>query len=318
MSSRGSFVIFAAAMLSACSGSTPNAVSPPPSSAAVIWNVTAGAESHKQAFQGLQYYPNAITIDAGDTITWHFPAGEPHTVSLLGGGTKAYPPPTDPNAQKPAGGVIYDGSAYTSSGFVLLGKTYSLTFTKPGTYTYQCLLHPGMSGTIVVQPQGAPYPNAQSVYDSQAAARIKADLAQAAAAVAEFPFAAGGTQLAAGISAGLSGARSSSTVVRFLDGPSLKDGTVRVKVGTTITWTNLSSNSPHTVTFGVVGQAFPSLPPFSPPAGGPTYDGSTFTNSGVMMPGQKYSLTFTKAGTYVAHCLFHDDAQGMIANVIVK
>jgi plastocyanin len=29
---------------------------------------------------------------------------------------------------------------------------YTLTFTKPGTYEYGCLLHPHMDGTITVLP----------------------------------------------------------------------------------------------------------------------------------------------------------------------
>lgn len=86
-----------------------------------------------------------------------------------------------------------------------------------------------------------------------------------------------------------------------------------------MTWKDLSSNEPHTVTFPVAGQALPPLPgdPFTPPIGGSTYDGSSITNSGVMNPGGSYSLTFTKAGTYTYMCLFHD-AFGMIGTVVVK
>ena len=31
---------------------------------------------------------------------------------------------------------------------------YTLTFTKAGTYGYDCLVHPGMDGTITVMPAG--------------------------------------------------------------------------------------------------------------------------------------------------------------------
>jgi plastocyanin len=27
-----------------------------------------------------------------------------------------------------------------------------MTFKKTGTYNYQCLLHPGMEGTVIVEP----------------------------------------------------------------------------------------------------------------------------------------------------------------------
>jgi plastocyanin len=31
-------------------------------------------------------------------------------------------------------------------------KNWSVTFTKPGTYTYVCLLHPAQVGTVIVHP----------------------------------------------------------------------------------------------------------------------------------------------------------------------
>ncbi len=292
---------------------------PTPPSSPVGWSLIAGSSAQQEALQGLQFYPNSITINAGDTITWSFPSGEPHTVTFLGP-LKAPPPPTDPGAPVPAGGKTYDGSIYTSSGFVLLGKTYALTFTKPGVYPYYCLLHDrtGMTGVVTVNPTGTPYKQSQSTLTAQGATMIASDLGQAAAAVLEFPYTPGGPHVAAGISAGLlTGSNVPSTVVRFLDGPTLASGTVNVHVGDTVTWTNLSSNFPHTVTFGVVGQPFPSLPPFSPPSGGNTYDGSTLVNSGPMFPGSNFSLKFTKAGTYEYHCIFHDDTENMIATVVV-
>ena len=135
----------------------------------------------------------------------------------------------------------------------------------------------------------------------------------------QFPYAPGGPHLAAGISFGLNHAPpASSTVVRFLDAPNTGQNTVTVALGTTVTWTNLSNNFPHTVTFGKAGQPFPKLNPFAPPSGGPTYDGSTITNSGVIPPGASYALTFTKQGTFIYHCLFHDDTENMIGTVIVQ
>jgi plastocyanin len=107
-------------------------------------------------------------------------------------------------------------------------------------------------------------------------------------------------------------------VLRFLDGSSITDTTTTVTAGTSVTWTNLSSNMPHTVTFGVAGQAFPQMDPFSPPSGPTSYDGTQAVNSGVLFPGQSFSLTFTKAGTYEYHCLFHDDTENMIGTIVVQ
>lgn len=303
-----------------CTGST--ASTTPPAAPAMTWTLQAGASSAQEANQGLQFYTASITIDAGDTITWGFPAGEPHTVTLLGH-RKSLPPPTDPSVPRPAGGSVYDGSTYTSSGFKLLGGTYALTFPKPGTYKYYCLLHGGlkggMVGTITVQAAGTPYPRTQEQYTNAGQAMIASDLAAAAASVNEFPYQAGGTHLGAGIAPELNtGPPSTSTVVRFLDSKSGSDQSVAITVGTTLTWTNLSNNFPHTVTLGIVGQPFPKLPPFSPPSGGKTYDGTVVTNSGPLFPGQSYSLTFVKAGTFKYHCLFHDDTENMIGTIKVR
>lgn len=304
-----------ALLLGGCAGSTnttPTVMQP------FGWSAQAGASDQNEALQALQFYPATITIDAGDSITWKYPAGEPHTVTFLG--TRAAPPPpTDPSVSAPAGGSSYDGSAYTSSGFLLGGKTYTLTFPKAGTYNYLCLIHGEMVGTVVVQPAGAPYPKTVAQINSDSGVLITKDLKSASDAVAAFPYAKGGPHLAAGISPGLgTPPLTPSSVVRFLDGDTLSATSVTIAAGTTVTWTNLDSNNPHTVTFAPVGQPFPSLPPFAPPSGGNTYDGTTLVNSGPLMPGQSFSLTLTKPGTYTYHCLFHDETENMIGTVVVQ
>src|SRR5579884_940449 len=295
-----------------------NTTSPPPPQPQT-WHLQAGVSSQQEAFQGLAFYPSGITIDAGDTITWSFPAGEPHTVTFLGPRSSP-PPPTDPSVSQPAGGTTYDGSTYTSSGFLLLGKTYSLTFPKPGVYTYYCLIHGGMIGSVTVQNAGSLYPQSQSSLDAQAAASEQNDLQIASNSVLQFPYANGGTHLAAGISAGLASANPppSSSVMRFLDGPSVTSTSVTIPAGTTLTWTNISSNMPHTVTFGIVGQPFPQMNPFSPPSGPSTYNGTQLVNSGPLMPGQSFSLTFSTPGTYTFFCNDKDNTENMIGTVVVQ
>jgi plastocyanin len=310
---------FAAVALAApgCTSSTNSAPQPPPSSS---WHVQAGGSDSTQAFQGLNFYPSStLTIDAGDTVTWSFPAGEPHTVALLGAGQKL-PSADDPANQNPAGGKTYDGTTFVNSGFKLLGGTYSLQFTKPGTYQVYCLIHqPEMVQTIVVQAAFTPYPHPQSYYDSAGATAFANDLAAASSSVSLFPYAALGLHLAAGISPGGVGAPSAtSTVMRFLSTTDVTTQTATVPVGSTVTWTNLSNNSPHTVTFAPVGQAFPTLNPFAPASGGNVYDGTTLVNSGPLFPGQSVSFTFTKAGTYQYHCIFHDDTENMISTLVVQ
>lgn len=49
--------------------------------------------------------------------------------------------------------VVSTGDTSFSSGDVNPGSTWSLTFTKPGTYSYFCSYHPWMTGVVTVVSQ---------------------------------------------------------------------------------------------------------------------------------------------------------------------
>lgn len=74
---------------------------------------------------GLAYIPSRIEISAGTTVQWKNNDPLIHTVTAT------------------------DGS-FNSPQFGLDG-TYRHTFTKPGTYSYYCTLHPNMKATVVVK-----------------------------------------------------------------------------------------------------------------------------------------------------------------------
>lgn len=231
--------------------------------------------------QALSFLPGKVVIDEGDSITWNN-AGEPHTITFLGSYAA---PPANPTA--PQGGNTFDGSNFVSSGFLLPGQKFTLTFTKAGTYPYFCVLHaPEMNGVVVVQPRGTPYPQSQTFYTLTGHIEELDLIAQAQASVLRLPF-EGGTTIAAGTSgpAQRDGDPSKSTVLAFLNSDRLNSTSITVPVGTTVTWRNLSNNEPHTVTFPVVGQPLPPAyqNPFAPPAGGSTYDGSAIANSGALI-----------------------------------
>jgi plastocyanin len=116
-----------------------------------------------------QFNPRRLTIHAGDSVTW---IGAFHTVTfgpedeiqqveqhfIVPVPQKAGPPLLTINSRAafPFGGHAYAGTGYVSSGFLTPHgqdpARYTLTFTKPGTYNYDCLVHPGMDGTITVLP----------------------------------------------------------------------------------------------------------------------------------------------------------------------
>jgi plastocyanin len=122
----------------------------------------------------MRFAPTDFTIHVGDTIDWTQTSSQtPHTVTLysaqpepaqfitqpqLGGPPKIL---LNPAAFAPAGGPTYDGTGVYNSGYMpgtqdpAPGpRTYRLTFTKPGTYEYICVLHDemGMNGRITVLP----------------------------------------------------------------------------------------------------------------------------------------------------------------------
>src|SRR5437660_290923 len=93
-----------------------------------------------------EFSPKQIHINAGDTLTWVNNGQVAHTVTA-------------------------DDNKF-DSGNIDTGKTYSHTFTTPGTYAYYCALHGGaggvgMAGVIIVDPptnsSGYDYHNANSL-----------------------------------------------------------------------------------------------------------------------------------------------------------
>jgi plastocyanin len=101
----------------------------------------------------LTFIGASLDVQVGDTVEWTNgdSNGEPHSVSF---GTE----PQDPSALAPAGGSTYDGTAKWVSSGLFLGApipgphSYSLKFTKAGTFNYICVLHDvvGMKGSITV------------------------------------------------------------------------------------------------------------------------------------------------------------------------
>jgi plastocyanin len=83
-------------------------------------DVTVGANGQDQ------FDPSNVDIASGGTVNFNWNPGVTHNV------TWAAPPATVPNLSDRS-----SGSA-------------SVTFTQAGTYNYQCTIHPGMSGSVVV------------------------------------------------------------------------------------------------------------------------------------------------------------------------
>ena len=78
------------------------------------------------AISNSAFATTSVTIKVGDTVTWTNQDSIAHTVTSTDGGP-------------------------LNSGNLAKSATYSYTFTKAGTYAYQCSYHPYMTGTVTVQ-----------------------------------------------------------------------------------------------------------------------------------------------------------------------
>ena len=309
------------------------AVTPSHAASPIKWTVIVGGATADTSIYANGFFPRQIEIAVGDTITWTFEGF--HNVAFLSGG--AAPPFAVPEGDQvywnpqmllPIGGQTYDGTGYHNSGTPATWPfSYTLTFTKPGRYTYDCTIHAGMRGVVIVK---------QKVTGTPAAA-LRRGRAEQAAAVA-----AGAKRLAS-----LQPERHGNTVVLPLVGDTaqrysiLRFGrdTLTIQRGTTVTWEMRDPFEAHTVTFTsgekppefVVPEPQPNGPPkvlLNPKAITPTatsrYDGSGYVNSGLLFPPgnpghqpSSFSLTFTTPGRFEYWCLVHAET-GQRATIIVQ
>jgi plastocyanin len=82
------------------------------------------ASSTSVAMEDFLFSPASVTIHVGDIVTWHNSGKQPHTATAD------------------------DGSFDT--GTVVAGQSASHEFTRAGTFSYICTIHPNMKGTIRV------------------------------------------------------------------------------------------------------------------------------------------------------------------------
>jgi plastocyanin len=310
----------------------------------------------------LAFFPRAVTIHAGDTVTWRLYGF--HTVTFPGS-HRPYPfivpaglqPTTNDLAGAPfwwsgklpvlavsplsllsqGGGTISSPSQVRNSGLIriLAAKPgtqpapFSLTFAKAGVYHYECSVHPGMRGVVVVLPSTKRAPSATVVAAAaqRAVAHAIADQRQLAQTKPSQPLR---------VLAGAGDAKTGAEVTAFF--PSQ----LSVQVGDTVRFVNHDQVDIHTITFGpepftsaiekdfaaphgkaVLFDPLGALP--SDPPGGPVqYDGSNhgngYLNSGILQPqgapaaaGPKtFDVTFTKAGIYHFECVVHANMDGTI------
>ena len=83
------------------------------------------AKPYPVAIRNFAFAPKTLTVPAGTQVVWTNADEEPHVITSA-------------------------GALFISSKALDTGDSYTVRFSKPGTYAYYCAIHPMMVGTIIV------------------------------------------------------------------------------------------------------------------------------------------------------------------------
>lgn len=88
-------------------------------------NGSAVMSKNAVTIQNFAFSPASLTVKVGDKVTWTNQDSVGHSATA-------------------------DDNSF-DTGVIAQGQSGSNTFTKSGTYTYHCSVHPNMKGTIIVR-----------------------------------------------------------------------------------------------------------------------------------------------------------------------
>ncbi|WP_255430754.1 plastocyanin/azurin family copper-binding protein [Candidatus Nitrosopumilus sp. SW] len=206
------------------------------------------------------YLPYTITIFVGDTVQWNNVDTAAHTVTS---------------------GSMQDGTTGVfDSSLFMAGETFEFTFDKTGTYDYFCMVHPWMTGKVIVnevtemvvieepteepvsmEPEALPEPESKS----------------------NLPMS---LTVSSPEGSGVPGCEETNECYLPYE--------ATVAVGATVTWSN-DDTAAHTVTSGNINAGTTGV-----------------FDSGLFMSGATFEFTFDKAGTYDYFCMVHPWMTGII------
>jgi len=90
---------------------------------------SAGPTTFNVTIVGFAFSPSTVTVHVGDIIKWTNNDGTTHTATSVSG-----------------------PFSFNSGNLSGSGGTFSYTTTTAGTTSYQCSIHPSMTGTVIVNP----------------------------------------------------------------------------------------------------------------------------------------------------------------------
>jgi plastocyanin len=310
----------------------------------------------------LFFFPRSVTVHVGQSVTWQILGF--HTVTFPGT-HKPYPfvaasgkqpvlrdaagqpfwwsgkvplLSVSPLAILPQGGDTLSSPSETASSGLLRVLTaspkappapYTLTFSKPGVYHYQCAVHPGMRGVVIVKPWNVGTPAAASE-----AAAAQTRLQQTIADIKQLQTVKPKTPLT--VFVGLGRNATGAELAAF------SPNRLVVAVGDSVKFVNHDQTDIHTVTFGKPATtakieknfiaehagrltisplgAYASEPPGAPVSYDGHNHGNGYLSSGLLQPKgspasagpSSFTVTFSKAGTYHYECVIHSNMDGTI------
>jgi plastocyanin len=301
------------------------------------YTVIAGIDT-PYGVSAVAFGPQTLKVHRGDTVTWRFlgfhnvhfdqKSADLIVMSQIDGKTL---PEMNPVIAFPS---MKSGDAYKAgagSGAVALAPsapgapppTFSAVMdVEPGTYTYICDFHPGMVGTIVVVDDKTEIASPAEV-EKMGKAELMATIAAGDQAYLDLlrkypPQPQGDTlQVSAGGQDGL------ATIIHFFP------DTATIQAGQSVTWTVPRGFEIHTVNIPLPKTGRPSEFEFVTDANkrphvvptdvlaGNVKSGAEVSldanvKSGILLPGQSFTLKFTKPGVYAYFCGIHPNQFGTI------
>ena len=209
------------------------------------------------------YIPNSLEIQVGDTVIWSNDDSAAHTVTS---------------------GNISDGTdGVFDSSLFMAGTTFEFTFDDAGTYDYFCMVHPWMTGKIIVNEVkdmmiSEPKPMSMPTMEEPT-------MEESISEPETMPV----TMVSVPVGAAVPGCEDTHSCYSPYE--------VTISVGDKVTWIN-DDSAAHTITSGSASAGLTGV-----------------FDSGLFMAGTTFEFTFDDAGTYDYFCMVHP---WMTGKIIVK
>jgi len=225
------------------------------------------------------YSPDSLEIQAGDTVLWRNDDTAAHTV-------------TSGTSSDGADGIF-------DSGLFMAGNAFDYQFDDVGTFAYFCMVHPWMTGEIIVHEKfnelngiavGEPNPSTPEIVESPPVAEDTPVKPETPVEPESAPMEKRSGPFEVSIANGASAPGCESTNSCYLPYEA------NIYSGESVMWTN-SDTAAHTVTSGLPGAPDDKF------------------DSGMMVPNNTWQFMFSDSGEYPYYCMLHP---WMTGKVIVK